>query len=196
MVGNALLELYRGGDISAIAGLFQMVTKESALFRASGAWAMGETADPRFGAVLARMLGDPSKAVRKRAFESLRHIRVAAARVRRRAHLQVGGRLETGPDGLRRVELEVAYENGEPALVMPVEILLDEDGQPIVDYQVERRPGADPLTVAFVFPRPLASAVSPCYRGALNALAGSAHRTSGGSSRTLPRRTGAVPGSR
>ncbi len=170
VVGNALLGLYRMSDPSAISGLFQMVTHESELFRASAAWAMGETADPRFAEVLGRMLGDPGNAVRKRAFESLRRIKAAAARSRQGAHLQVGGRLEAGPDGLRRLELEVARESGEPALVVPVEILLDEDGQPVVDYQAERRPGADPLTVVFVFPRPAGPGPSSCHRGALNAL--------------------------
>jgi HEAT repeat protein len=170
VVGNALLELYRMGHLSAIAGLFRMAGEESALFRASGAWAMGETADPRFAEVLGRMLGDAGDAVRKRAFESLRRIKAAAARSRKGGHLRVGGRLGTGPDGLRRLELEVARENGEPALIVPMEILLDEDGQPVLDYQVERRPGADPLTMAFVFPRPAGPMASSCYRGALNAL--------------------------
>jgi HEAT repeat protein len=170
VVGNALLGLYRMGDLSAISDLFRMVGEESALFRASGAWAMGETADPRFAEVLGRMLGDPGNAVRKRAFESLRRIKAAAARSRRGAHLQVGGRLQAGPDGLRRLELEVARENGEPELVIPVEILLDEDSQPVVDYQVERRPGAAPLTMVFVFPPPDGLLASSCYRGARNAL--------------------------
>jgi HEAT repeat protein len=170
VVGNALLGLYRMGDLSAISGLFQMAGGEPELFRTSGAWAMGETADPRFAEVLGRMLGDPSDAVRKRAFESLRRIKKAVARSRQGPHLQVGGRLEAGPDGLRRLELEVARENGEPALVVPLEILLDEDGRPVVDYQVDRRPGAGPLTVVFVFPQAAGPVVSACYRGALNAL--------------------------
>ena len=171
VVGNALLGLYRLGDVAAISGLFQMAAKESEMFRASGAWAMGETGDPRFAELLARMLGDPSNTVRKRAFESLRHMKAAAARARQGAHLRVGARLEVGPDGLRRLELEAIHERGEPALVPPLGILLDEDGRPVVDYQVERRPGADPLTVVFVLPRPEGSAVPAWRQGALNALA-------------------------
>jgi len=170
VVGNALLGLYRLGDLSAVPGLFQMAANASEMCRASGAWAMGETGDPRFAELLARMLGDPSNTVRKRAFESLRQMKAAAARARQGAHLQVGGRLEAGPDGLCRVELEVIRENGEPALVPPLGILVDEEGWPVVDYRVERRPGADPQTVVFVFPRPEESAAPPWGRGALNAL--------------------------
>jgi hypothetical protein len=170
VAGNALLGLYRLGDVAAVAGLFQMAANDSELFRVSGAWAMGETGDPRFAEVLARMLRDPSNTVRKRAFQSLRQMKAAAARARLRARLQVGGRVEALPNGLRRLELEVVQENGEPAPVMPLEILLDEDGRPIVDYRVERRPGAGPLTVVFVFPRTPESADAPWLRGALNAL--------------------------
>jgi hypothetical protein len=100
----------------------------------------------------------------------MRRVKTAVARSRRGEHLRVGGRLEPGPDGLRRLELEVVHESGEPATVIPLEIVLDEDGRPVMEYHVERRPGAAPLTVVFVFPRPAGSGVPSWCRGALDAL--------------------------
>jgi hypothetical protein len=71
VVGNALLALYRMGEPSAEADLRKMAENGSAAFRATAAWAMGEIADPRFTGALARLMGDASQMVRKRAFAAL-----------------------------------------------------------------------------------------------------------------------------
>jgi HEAT repeat protein len=71
VAGNALLALYRLGEDSAEAELRKMAERESALFRATSAWVMGEIADPRFACALARLVGDSSQMVRKRAFSAL-----------------------------------------------------------------------------------------------------------------------------
>lgn len=71
VAGNALLALYRLGDPSAEPDLRKMAESDSALFRATSAWVMGEIADPQFAAVLARLVGDSSQMVRKRAFSAL-----------------------------------------------------------------------------------------------------------------------------
>jgi hypothetical protein len=78
VVGNALLSLYRLGDCSVAPDLLEMAGHASAAFRATAAWAIGETGDPRFLAVLARMLNDPSAATRRRAFASLGRMKAAA----------------------------------------------------------------------------------------------------------------------
>ena len=78
VVGNALVGLYRLGDSSAIARLFQMSEHPGKLFRATAAWAMGETGDPRFSRALARLLTEPHAGVRSRAFAALGRIRTAS----------------------------------------------------------------------------------------------------------------------
>jgi HEAT repeat protein len=57
-----------------------MAESESAMFRATSAWAMGEIADPRFAGVLAHLVGDSNQMVRKRAFAALGKIAAARAR--------------------------------------------------------------------------------------------------------------------
>lgn len=71
VAGNALLALYRLGEASAEPELRKMAGSESAAFRATSAWVMGEIADSRFATVLARLVGDSSQSVRKRAFDAL-----------------------------------------------------------------------------------------------------------------------------
>jgi HEAT repeat protein len=71
VVGNALLALHRLGESSAEPQLRKMAESESAAFRATCAWVIGEIADPRFASVLAGLLGDSSPMVRKRAFSAL-----------------------------------------------------------------------------------------------------------------------------
>jgi HEAT repeat protein len=74
VAGNALLALYRLGEDSAEPELRKMSESDSALFRATSAWIMGEITDPRFASLLARLVGDSSRMVRKRAFSALGRI--------------------------------------------------------------------------------------------------------------------------
>jgi HEAT repeat protein len=82
VAGNALLALYRLGEPSAGSEVRKMAEHDSALFRASSAWVMGEIAEPQFAGLLARLVGDSSQIVRKRAFSALGKI---AAKARTKA---------------------------------------------------------------------------------------------------------------
>ena len=59
VVGNALLGLYHLGEASVLADVINLAAHESALFRASAAWVMGETGDPRFTDALRRLISEP-----------------------------------------------------------------------------------------------------------------------------------------
>ena len=76
-VGNALLGLYYLGEASMLADVVKLAGHESALFRTSAAWVMGETGDPRFTEALRRMISEPDPIVRKRAFAALVQIKAA-----------------------------------------------------------------------------------------------------------------------
>ena len=77
VVGNALLGLYYLGDSAVLPEIAKLASHVSALFRATAASVMGETADPRFAEALRRLIGDPDAAVRKCAFASLGQLRAA-----------------------------------------------------------------------------------------------------------------------
>lgn len=79
VVGNALLGLYFAGDTLAIHTAIKLTAHPEPLFRATAAWAMGETGDPRFLARLGRMLADSVGPLRKAVFRAIGLIKKAAA---------------------------------------------------------------------------------------------------------------------
>ena len=79
VAGNALLGLYLLGDSAVIPEMWRRSADASPMFRATCAWVMGETGDPRFSEVVAGMLKDPVKAVRKRAFSAMGKLKAASA---------------------------------------------------------------------------------------------------------------------
>ena len=92
-----------------------MARHDSALFRATAAWVMGETGDPRFTEILAGLLRETHAVIRKRAFAALGSIRAAVAVSAPRARMPAcAARLldsETGRP-VRRVLLGVAAAGG------------------------------------------------------------------------------------
>jgi hypothetical protein len=166
VAGNAVLGLYRLGDCSTIPELIGMARHESTLFRATAAWVMGETGDPRFTEVLAALLREPNAVVRKRAFAALGNIRASLARAQETARSLVVARLlDTDPGKPRRLLLAAVDAQGPifPA-ILPAQILLYEDGQPVVNYRVTERPLPDMLSVVFLFPRTGSQSALSCLR--------------------------------
>ena len=155
VAGNALLGLYRLGDTSAIPGILQMGEHESALFRSTAAWLMGETGDPRFSEALARLMRDSSSAVRSRSLSALGRIKAAVAQSRRGEQWLVsafrqpciGGKIN------RRLRIAVAGEaRTEPNLLGP-QFLVCENGQAVTHYKFLQKDLVEPLSVVFAVPR-------------------------------------------
>lgn len=86
VVGNALLGLYKLGDPAAGEELANMARHSSARFRATAAWAMGQTLDRRFLEDLRRLESDPNDGVRRNA-------RLALARLGAGPAVESGARL-------------------------------------------------------------------------------------------------------
>lgn len=77
VAGNAMLGLYYLGEPSVLAEIVKMAAHESARFRSSAAWVMGETGDSRFTEALRHLIAEPEVTVRKRAFAALVRIKAA-----------------------------------------------------------------------------------------------------------------------
>ena len=75
VAGNALVALYRMGEASAVAGLYEMACRQDPAFRATAVWAMSETGDTRFLPLLGRMLKDSSENIKSAAFRAIRTLR-------------------------------------------------------------------------------------------------------------------------
>ena len=132
---------------------------------------MGETADPRFAEVLARMLGDPDASVPSGSFTALGKVRAAAERHRQGRELRVVALPRTGPEGYRRLALAVVSPRGpEEPEITPTQLVVTEDGQNVAEYEAEEIPPAGDLGVAFVFPCTAAPESGPCSQAALRLL--------------------------
>lgn len=165
VAGNALVGLYRLGEQSVIPEILALARHDSPVFRATAAWAMGATGDPRFTEALAALLREPHGVIRKRAFAALGSIRAAVSDARQGARWRLFARVldvEAGRAG-RRVAFGVARENGGLARpIRPTQVLLSEDGQNVTQYRVVERPLPETMPIVFVLPRSGAAEARAC----------------------------------
>jgi hypothetical protein len=170
VTGNALLALYRVGDNASIPELMKLAEHESALFRATAAWVMGETGDPRFTETLAGLMRDPNAAVRTRSLSALGRIKAAVAVSRQgEAWLVTGMPQEPGSRTIsRRVLVTVARQEGHvlPTL-LPTHFLVSENNQMVASYRVLERAVTQAMSVVFVVPRAATPGTSSCSQGVL-----------------------------
>ena len=88
-----MVGLIRFGDAEAENIVQRLASHESGDFRASAAWAMGETALPVFLPCLQGMVGDPQPKVKLNAIKALRRINM---NMRRTQQLERESRLSIG----------------------------------------------------------------------------------------------------
>ena len=173
VVGNALLGLYHLGEASILADLINLSAHESSLFRASAAWVMGETGDPRFTDALRRMISEPDPSVRKRAFSALAQIKISNAQTPAAQRWHVAGRLVSGEGlkGMRRLMLAVAGDDmREHPKPTPLQFLLSEGTQYITSYKISEKPLPDAMSVVFVIPRSREATGGVFFDGVLQCL--------------------------
>jgi len=169
VAGNAIIALFRMGDVWMVPELFKMASSESALFRATAAWIMGETGDPRFKENLAKLVGESESMVRRRAFLALTRLK-AATQARQGLEWRVAGRFQPPSGGnWRQVRVEVAAAEGPLPLLLPTHFALFEDGKPILQYQVEERP-AEAVALSLLLPRSGGAAPATWLPGVTAAL--------------------------
>lgn len=153
VAGNALLGLYRLGDTRVISEILNLSTHDSAPFRATTAWVMGETGDPRFTEVLAALMREPNPVVRKRAFSALGQLRATAARGIHSPQCRLAVRSIESLAGSCRLSLAVAGSNGGSAPnLLPTQFILSEDTRVVQSYRATNRPLPETLFVVFLMP--------------------------------------------
>ncbi len=167
VAGNALFALYRMGAVQAVAELLRMAASEDPMFRASAAWAMGETGDRRFADALRKMICDEKAVVRKRAISALGRMRRSAASTQAGAEWRVIARLLPSERGVRQIALEVTpAEFGPLPRLVATQFALTEGGQTVYSYQAEERRATEALAFTFIIPREAAVPASSWMRGA------------------------------
>lgn len=153
VAGNALLGLYRLGDVNVISEILTLAGHESPLFRSTAAWVMGETGDPRFAETLATMLRESHPVVRKRAFSAIGQLRAALARSAQAPPCRLAGRMLESSSGQLRIALTVSASGGWPPFdLLPTQFVITEDGRPVNSYRVAPRPVAETFFTIFLLP--------------------------------------------
>lgn len=158
--GNALLGLYRLGDIEVLETLLAMARHSSATFRATAAWVMGESGDPRFQPVLAQMIRETDAAARHAVFRALSLIKQAMARRQERPALRVALCQQwIDADGLHCVHAAITLpDQTEIPKLSPTRVVLSQNCQIVNRYKIARRP-QDWLVTGVALPARRVSAV-------------------------------------
>ncbi len=180
VVGNALYGLYAMGESASLAETIKLAAHPAAVFRATAAWVMGETGDPRFRDPVARLLRDPHSMVRSGALRSVAQIKAAMARAVTGQSWRLSSLMletmaaaaATGPKLTRRLQVAVGAGGHAPPALRAIHFMLCEDGLPVLNYQVTIRPSPPPMSVVFLFPRGGGAQEPPWVTAALGCLAG------------------------
>jgi hypothetical protein len=147
--GNALLGLYRLRDQGAIAPILAMAADPRPPFRATAAWTIGQTADPRFLPVLKKLARDLYASVRNNAAKA---IPLLPERCQTPDRLQLRTLWqEEVPDGQCRQYIQAFRPEGEPLRgLAPIQFILWQDQKLVTNYQAIERDITEPLGVGFV----------------------------------------------
>jgi hypothetical protein len=168
VAGNALAALYRLGDNRVIPSMIKMAAHESALFRSTAAWVMGESGDPRFTETLAGLLRDSDPAVRTRSLSALGRIKKTLAQSRLSKPWVVTGQMlvETSSKINRRLRVAVAAAEDEPEPhILPTQFLVSENGQAVMEYKVHQKAVIEAMSAVFAVPRDMIRGSTSWSRG-------------------------------
>ena len=167
VAGNAVLGLYRLGDVSAIPLILGMAQRDDPRAQLSGLWAMGETQDPRF---LEFLTGEFTRSEGRKRLAITR----ALARIRRREKtIEEAERIQIRaleafrqPDGWRRIAFTLwSPRISDFSVVKATEFGLWEGDTPVYDYDV--RCPANPALLAAGFVTPWFSSATEPYADAV-----------------------------
>jgi hypothetical protein len=148
VAGNALLGLYQLQDPNAVGQILAMAADPRRLFRATAAWTMGQTSDPRFLPSLNKLARDLYASVRKNATKSRDSIQ-DLTNTETSLQLQVL-RQRGAAHRRRRVSIQALGPEGEPMRgLVPGQFILWEDRNLVTDYEVIEHVNAELLAVGF-----------------------------------------------
>jgi len=142
--GNALLGLYKVGDEEALPVLRDLADHQDPLFRATGAWVMGASGDPRFLELLKRLRNDPQSGVRAAALRALVKIKKAEGQWFEITH-EDGIQFCEVLQGSRRIGFDIAAAGA----LRPTDIVMTNNGETVWQYSF-RETGCRPIRVVIM----------------------------------------------
>lgn len=145
---NALVGLYKLGDISCLAWLRELASRPGAPERASAAWAMGETGDPRFLPVLHEMNPEPADKVAPTITRALE--RIGLAQTKRRGGLTLElTRREIQAEGSVRLETAIAGEGWDLIDLKATQVIIWEGLRAVDQYSLRPPDRTTALVLGF-----------------------------------------------
>jgi HEAT repeat protein len=154
VAGNGALGLYRCGDLAAADALTRMLGREEPKFRASAAWAMGESADPRFLSQLSLRIAETDTLVRQNVFRAISKIRKRIKEVQDLGRLSVViTRTETAGTQ-RKINFAVTRDPRQPVTKLNAsEIVISDGGSLVNQFNMVIRREAEHVVAGLVVPR-------------------------------------------
>ncbi len=153
VAANGLLGLYLANVLESVPHLLKMARHRSEYFRASAAWAMGVTGDPRFAATLVSMSGDESAMVRTNADRALAAIAENVERARSAGSLLVKLSPPAVQNGKGVFRLAIHDSSNQPlAEVSPTRVSVYAGSEIVEEYEVVDRLAPEIATVGFLLP--------------------------------------------
>jgi hypothetical protein len=155
VAGNALLGLYRMGELAAIPKIAEMAAHSNPAFRATAAWVMGQTGDARFAETLATMMREENTAVRTAVFRGLGKLKQSIAQVNATGliDLSILG-IGTSASGRRRLVLSARAKSGQILPGLPAtSFVIREANRLITEYEPGEIVAPEVLTVGLVLSR-------------------------------------------
>ncbi|MDQ2898937.1 MAG: HEAT repeat domain-containing protein [Acidobacteriota bacterium] len=156
VAGNALVGLYRAGDVNSIAAIVEMSETSDVPRRTTAAWIMGETEDPRFLLVLGRMLADARGSLRGTVFHSITAIKNGPLHTSARDRFRIRTIEARRTADSARLRVTVSGPDGQPVTQLsPARFVIWVEGNAVTHYSVEEHAKPEALALGFVVPRRL-----------------------------------------
>ena len=135
--GNALLGLYRRGQVSCLGPTAELLRSEDPVARRAGLWLVEMTGDPRYAGEIGGMIARSEPEARRRCLKALTAMRQRRDKVMAgpELELELGAVTEMAP-GWREFRLGLKHP------LKPLELVLEEGGELVNEYEVETVDGS------------------------------------------------------
>ena len=149
--GNALLGLYRLGAAGVLPAIRALAESQTARFRATAAWLMGASRDPRFREVVKGLRQDADAIVRAAALHTLVQLNKGiAGQANKEARVYFCEDVE----GVRRVGFDLREAVEPPGSLLHTDVIVTENGELVWDYALVERTSRPLLALFLIFDGP------------------------------------------
>ena len=166
--GNAIYGLYQLGEAGSIPLILGMLEHAQEDFRTTAVWIMGETGDPRFLPVLAKLMSDSESKIRAAVFRGIAKLKKNTLKYAGQPSLDLYvGPSEVLANGTRHLRVSVCGPSGSTggpgnytgspmqalSALKPTQFVIHEGSTLISEYEVLEQAHPESLSLAFALPR-------------------------------------------